>query len=262
MMGIFTGASAAGQVIGPAVGGLAVAFGRAGVFALVGGAALVFAAVGLRFPAPTVREGHSLSGVVRAHRGGVVWLSDWLVAMPTLLLGSLLVLTPLRLSALGFDAAHISGVFVVAAVAGVGARPVAARWADRRGLSDALQILLVAPVAVLMIIPWVGNAWVLGVVVVVAMTAAGVLLGPVMAVASHLYESAGVSQIFGFALMGVTLGGGFFLGSAGGGTVADLFGDAAAYIAISAVLVCTAALLFYPWPGLPKAREPAVIDAG
>ena len=55
---------------------------------------------------------------------------------------------------------------------------------------------------------------------VFAVSTYGFLWGPSMTLASHAYDDAGIAQVLGFALIGLTIGVGFFVGSAAGGEIA------------------------------------------
>jgi MFS family permease len=108
-------------------------------------------------------------------------------------------------------------------------RPLVGRWADRHGLLPATLLLLLVAIPLTIVIPWIGNRWLLSVVLVFAVSTYGCLWGPPIALLSHSYDEAGVARVFAFALVGLTIGVGFFVGSAVGGVIARLAGDAAAY---------------------------------
>jgi MFS family permease len=250
MIGIFSGAGSAGQTLGPVVGGLAVLVGRAGAFGGVAGFTLLLAIVGARFADPGRGERQPLALIRKAHRSRAVLVAQWLVVVPSLLFGTIYVLTPLQLHRLGWGSIGIAGTFLAAAAVGVLARPLVGRWADRRGLVAALRVLLLACIPVTLVIPWVNHPWVLSVCVVCAVTTYGVLFGPAMALVSHGYEEAGVAQVLGFALVGLTFGVGFFVGSAAGGAIAHLAGDVTAYALAAGTCLATFVAL------LERARRP------
>lgn len=243
MIGILSGAASAGQTLGPVIGGVAVLTGRAGAFAGMAAFALLLAIIGARLPGPVMGGHQPRTLVLNAHRSPEVLGGLWLVAMPGLLLGVIFALAPLQFDRLGWGAVGIAGAFLVAALAGVAARPLIGRWADRRGLLDALRVLLLACIPVTLVIPWVGRPWVLAVCVVCAVTVYGVLIGPSMALVSHAYEAAGLAQVFGFALMILIVGVGLFAGSAAGGWVASVGGDATSYALVAGITLATFAVI-------------------
>jgi len=243
VIGLLSGAGSAGQVLGPAVGVLAVSVGRAGVFAGVAALTLLLAFVGSRLPGPTRGKPQRLSLIQEAHRSRAALGGLWLVSVPGLLLGGILALAPLQLDRLGWGPAGIAGTFLVAASVGVVARPLIGRWADRRGLLSAVRALLLCSVPVTLVIPWVDYPWLLSVCVACAVTVYGLLFGPSMAVVSLVYENAGIAQLFGFALMILTTGVALFVGSAAGGEIAHLAGDSAAYTLAAGLSLATAIAL-------------------
>ena len=243
MIGVFSGAGAAGQMIGPAVGGLAVLTNRAGVFAGVAGLTLLLAVFAARFPGPDRDDPQSLALIRKAHRSRSVVGALWLVALPSLLFGTIYALSPLQLDRLGWGPVGIAATFLAAAACGVVARPLVGRWADRRGFVSSLRLFLLVSIPVTVLIPWVSERWVLAACVVFAVATYGVLFGPAMALASHAYEEAEVAQVFGFAFIGLMFAAGFFLGSAVGGEVAHLAGDATAYALVAGACLATASVL-------------------
>lgn len=158
---------AAGQVIGPAVGALAVLAGRASVFSGLAVAAVLLAALGSRHPRPATREYQSLALIRKAHASRSILASQLLVVLPGLPLGVIGVLGPLQLSRLGSGPVGVAGTFLAAAGLGVLARPVIGGWADRRGHLDVTRILLVAAIPITLAVPWLENPWTLSCLVIV-----------------------------------------------------------------------------------------------
>ena len=243
MIGTISGASAAGAVLGPVVGGAAALIGRAGAFAAVAGLAVVLVFAMARLPRPTAGERPPIALVRRAYGSRDLWGGQWLVGLPGLLLGTIGVLAPLRLHSLGWGPPGIAVTYLVAASVGVLARPFVGRWADRSGRIRAIRLLLLACVAVTVAVPSVDNRWVLSACVVLAVSSYGVLWGPAMASLSQAYEQAGVPQALGFALMNLTVGVAIVVGAAAGGEIAHQAGDLTAYALMVAICLATFAML-------------------
>ena len=260
MIGILSGAASAGQLLGPVIGGAAVLTDRVGLFTGVTGAVLLLAIMGSRLPGPPLGRHGSLALVFEAHRSRTVLGGLWLVTVPALLLGVVFALAPLQLDRLGWGVVGIAGAFLTAALVGVVARPLIGRWADRRGLLDALRLLLLACVPVTLAIPWVGRPWVLAACIVCAVTMYGVLIGPSLAFVSHAYEAAGVAQMLGFSLMILIAGIAVFTGSAAGGWVASLGGDAASYVLAAGIPFATFVVLAVRRH--TRASEEATVESG
>ena len=243
MIGLFSGASAAGAVLGPVVGGAAALIGRAGAFAAVAGFAMLVALASSRLPRPAAGKQQPLALVRKAHASRDLWGGQWLVCLPGLLLGTIGVLAPLRLHRLGFGPVGIAATYLVAAAIGVLGRPFVGRWADRRGRVGAIRLLLLACVLVTAAVPSVDNRWLLSLCVVSAVTSYGLLWGPTMASLSQAYEHAGVAQALGFALMNFTVGVAIVVGSAAGGEVAHRAGDVTAYALTGTACLATFTVL-------------------
>ena len=60
---------------------------------------------------------------------------------------------------------------------------------------------------------------------------------------SHAYDEAEIAHVLGFALIGLTIGAGFFVGSTVGGEIAHFTGDKAAYAVPVALCLATAATI-------------------
>ena len=154
MIGIFTGAGAAGQVLGPAVGGLAVVTSRIEVFGAMAAMAAILALVGSRFSGPAHGRRQSLALIKQAHRSRDVVGGLWLVVVPGLLIGTIFVLGPLQLNRLGSGPIGIAGAFLGASAVGVLGRPVIGRWADRNGQLRAIRLLLLVSIPLTLVVPW------------------------------------------------------------------------------------------------------------
>lgn len=239
MIGLFSAAGAAGAVLGPVIGGAAGVFGRSEAFAAVAGFATLVALSAARLPRPSPSDWQPLAQIGKAHASPALWGGQWLVCLPGFLLGTIGVLAPLRLHRLGFGAVGIAATYLVAASLGILARPAVGRWADRRGHSTAIRLLLGACVAITIVVPTIGDRWIASVCVVIAVCCYGLLWGPTMASLSRAYEQAGVSQPVGFALMNLTVGVAIVAGSAAAGEIAHLAGDFTAYAVSTAACLAT-----------------------
>jgi len=243
LIGLFSGASAAGAVLGPVIGGAAAVLGRPDAFAGVAGFAGLVGLAIARLPRPSRGERQQLAQVGRAHAAPGIWSGQWLICLPGLLLGTIGVLAPLRLHHLGFGPVGIAASYLVAALVGILARPAIGRWADRRGLTAAIRLLLAGCVVATVLVAAVGERWIASSCVVLAVCCYGLLWGPTMSSLSQAYGQAGVSQAVGFALMNLTTGVAIVAGSAGAGEIAHLAGDPVAYgVTVTACLATITAM--------------------
>ena len=168
----------------------------------------------------------------------------WFVVVPALLFGTVSVLAPLRLSALGFGSIAIGAVFLVTGAFEVVNNVVVGRLSDRRGPLYPIRIGLTASVVVAAVYPWPNNAYVLAVVVICGGLAFGTFFTPGMALLSYLAVARGLVYGYTFALVNLAWAPGQAVGAAGGGALAHATRDAVPYLALSGVCALTLAALW------------------
>ncbi|HEX6699839.1 MAG TPA: MFS transporter [Gaiellaceae bacterium] len=256
VIGTALGAGIGGALLGPAVGAAAASLGTRPVFggvAVVGGA---IAAAVVAFPAPRPSVPQRLSAL-RGRIGDAELLGGmWLVALAAMLFGSVSVLAPLRLDRLGFGAAAIGGAFLLSAALEATASPVLGRISDRRGTLPLTRVALAAATVVSLALPWPGNAWLLGALVVACGLAYGGFWVPGMAMLSFGAERTGLDQSFAFALMNLAWATGESAGSFAGGALGQHLGDVVPYWGGAALCLVTLAAA-----GLTRGRSPAYSEA-
>jgi MFS family permease len=240
LIGIAMGAAVAGALFGPVLGGVASLTGPAPAFGAVAAVGIALAAWAWVTPAFPPSEDPQPLGVLReAARVREVISGFWLVSLAAFLLGVISVVAPLRLDELGWGALGISAAFLVAAGIEAAMNPVIGRWSDRRGRMAPVRAGLVAAIAVSVVIPWVDVRWPYLLLVVAAGIAYGVNWVPGTALLSDGAERAGVEQGFGFALLNVAWAPANVVGAGLGGALAEVFGDAAAYLLAAALCLLT-----------------------
>jgi len=240
LIGIAMGAAVAGALFGPVLGGVASLTGPAPAFAAVAAVGIALAAWAWVTPAFPPSEDPQPLGVLReAARVREVISGFWLVSLAAFLLGVISVVAPLRLDELGWGALGISAAFLVAAGIEAAMNPLIGRWSDRRGRMAPVRAGLVAAIAVSVLIPWVDVRWPYLLLVVAAGIAYGVNWVPGTALLSDGAERAGVDQGFGFALLNVAWAPANVVGAGLGGALAEVFGDAAAYLLAAALCLLT-----------------------
>ena len=109
-------AAVAGALFGPVLGGLATVAGTGPTFGAVAALSLGLAVLAVLTPASRPDEPQPLSRLGAAVRDRRILLPVWFVLLPALLFGTLGVLGPLRLSALGAGAIGIGAVWLTAGV--------------------------------------------------------------------------------------------------------------------------------------------------
>lgn len=235
VISVYGGAAAAGTLAGPLVGGAAVLVGRAPSFGAVAAVTVLLAFAGMRFPGSPAAPRQPFALLRAAHRSRSMLGRQWLVTLPGLLLGTVFALAPLQLDRAGWSSTAIAGTFLTAAALGAVSRPFVGRWADAYGLLRAIRVLVLVGIPFTVVVPWLHDPWLFAPLTACAIMSYGLLWGPTMALVSHAYEEHRVSQVIGFALMGLTSGAGLFLGSAAGGAIADATGDRTVYALLAAI---------------------------
>ena len=241
LIGRTLGVAVAGSIFGPVLGGTASIAGQRGTFVTAGIASLALVAWAARTPGLPVATAQGPSRLMAAFLDRRIAAGAWLVLLPSILFGTLNVLAPLRLSALGFGAVAIGAVFLCCAALEAGWNIVLGRLSDRHGPAGLVRIVLLACAIVAVALPWTGSAWLLAALVVVAAVVFGSLFTPAFAILTHASEERGLELGYTFALINLAWAPGQTLGTAGGASLAHLSGDAAPYLLLAGLCLLTVA---------------------
>lgn len=244
-MGTAMGAAIVGALLGPVLGAAASVVGTRAAFTAVAALGIVLAGWALSFP-PAPADAQPVAAALRALRDRGILAGLWLMTLPALLFGVLVVLMPLALDGAGFGAIAIGAVWLVAAALEAVLNPVIGHASDRFGRLAPVRIGLVAATVASLLL-----AVLSGPVALVALTlAAGVAYGsfytPALVVLSDSAERIGLAQGLVFGLMSLAWATGNTLGPLAGGALADAVGDALPY-ALAAGL-CGLTLVFVRRP--------------
>jgi MFS family permease len=243
LIGSAMGAAIVGALFGPVLGAAADLAGPEPVFSAVGVAGLVLMAWAFSTPGRAPTTPPSAAALVEAVRDPEVVRGIWLMSLPGLMFGTLNVLAPLRMDALGAGAVAIAACFLVAAGLEAIVTPVIGRVSDRRGrLAPALAGLAGGGI-VMLLLPWPTGAWQLGVLIVLAAPVIGVLWAPAIATISDGADRHGIEQAIGFSLVNVAWAVGQTAGSAGSARLADHTSDKLPYLILAATCAVTFASL-------------------
>jgi len=233
-----------GALLGPVLGGVASLAGTRLTFGAVAAASLGLAAVAAASPAARPDRPQPLSTLVRAFEDRRVLLAVWLVVLPALLFGTLGVLAPLRLAALGFGAVGIGGVWLVAGSLEAGNNLLIGRASDRYGPLVPVLAGLAATVGAAALLPWPHERFALAVAVVLAGLAFGTFYTPGMTMLTHVAEERGLEYGYAFAVVNLAWAPGQSCGSAVGGAVAQATADAVPYLTLAGIALLTLAGLW------------------
>jgi MFS family permease len=250
-------AAIAGALFGPVLGGIASVAGTGSTFGGVAAASVALAVWAVLTPAAPPGQRQPVSMVTAAFGDRRVRLSVWFVFFPALLFGTLSVLGPLQLSALGFGAIGIGAVWLVAGVLETFNNIAIGRVSDRLGPIVPIRLALLGTVIGTILLTVPRNAYVLAAVIVASAVAFGSFYTPGMALLSNAAEERGLDYGYAFALLNLAWAPGQTAGAALGGTVAEASSDAVPYLALSSLALVTFAGL---WRSGAFTRAPAGVS--
>ena len=238
LLGTAMGAAVFGALLGPVVGALAGVVGIRSTFlgvAVVGLGLLAWAAG----TGGALRQEQRLREGLLALRDRRVFAGLWLITLPALLFGVLIVLVPLRLNRYGWGTIAIGAVFVATTAIETVLNPLLGRLTDRRGRLQPVRIALIGSLLVSVGLAWAGRPLLIVPLVLLAGIAYGAFYTPGLALISDGAERAGVAQALAFGLMNACWGVGAMVGPAVGGALASVAGDALPYLLMALVCLAT-----------------------
>ena len=238
LIGTTMGAAVFGALLGPVLGALAGVVGTRSAFLGVtaAGAALVGWAATMPAIAP---ERQPLRAGLAALRERSLVAGLWLIALPALLFGVLVVLVPLELNRHGWGSLAIGALFVATTAIETALNPLLGRLIDRRGLMAPLRAALVGSIAVSIALAVAKDPALIAPLVIAAGVAYGAFYTPGMGLISHGAERVGVAQGLAFGLMNACWGVGALVGPAAGGALAGVAGDSAPYVILAGLCLAT-----------------------
>jgi MFS family permease len=249
-LGTAMGAAVFGALLGPAVGAGASAIGVRAAFATVAGVCAALAAVVFAFePSPPERQ--PVRSILVALRKGEFLRGLWVITLPALLFGTLLVLATLALDDHGFSAVQIGAVWIGATAIESAINPWLGRVADRLGPAVPIRFALVGSIVVSLGLAATEEPWLLVPFVLASAIAFGGFYAPGMTMLSHAAEEIGLAQALSFGVMNAAWAIGNAVGPAAGGGLADLTRDAVPYL-VCAVL-CAVTLVTFRYSGQRRA---------
>lgn len=227
-IGSVIGVGVGGSLVGPPLGAIATATSPEVLFSLLM-PLLIGGAVAIVLAAPAGRAATARGGVRQLFARGA--RSSSLPIVGTMLLGAtalglLTVAGPLRLDDSGAATGVIALVFTCAGLGEAIANPFAGQVADRGGGRRVVTVALVALIAGLVALAFVGTLVVLALLIIVVSVALGFFWAPSNQQLHRTATLAGVAEGHVFALFTLTFAGGQVVGGAGGGALTDLGGDA------------------------------------
>ena len=238
LLGTAMGAAVFGALLGPVLGVLAGFVGTRAAF-------LGVAALGAALLALAARTA-GVASERQAFRAGLLAIRDrpllaglWLITLPALLFGVLIVLVPLQLNRHGWGSIAIGALFLATTALETVLNPMLGRLTDRHGLMRPVRIALVGSILVSLALAAATQPAVIAPIVLAAGIAYGAFYTPGLALISHGAEGAGVAQGLAFGLMNACWGIGALIGPAVGGALADVAGDSVPYLILAGICLAT-----------------------
>jgi MFS family permease len=255
VIGGVLGAAIFGVQLGPVVGALATAIGREAAFS----SAVVFGmALGAwAWTMPARPSSEVLTTPAAALRQRSMLAGMWLTALPAMAFGVVDVLAPLRLDALGATSLALGATFFAAAGVEAIVSPTSGRAADRLGARPVACVGLAIGAIALAVVDLPGTAWLLAVFVVLVCGLLGVLWVPAGLLLTRGAEQIGLDSAFAFAFFNLSWAGGFTVGAAGGGALAQGTADAVPYLLLAAAYAMSLVAAFWT-PGRWRRPEPSL----
>jgi MFS family permease len=237
-------AAVGGALFGPVLGGIASFAGTGWTFGVVGLLELALAAWALLTRAERAVSGQGPASLLRALADRRVVAGVWFVLLPALLFGTLGVLAPLRMAALGFGAVAIGAAFLCAAAVEAINNTYLGRLTDRHGTTPPILAGLAMSAVLAAVLPWPSSDLLLAALVVCGGIAFGTFYTPGMTLLSHLSEQRGLDHGYTFALVSLAWAPGQALGAAGSAALAHATADAVPYLSLSGLCALTLGVLW------------------
>jgi MFS family permease len=241
LLGTALGAAVIGALFGPVVGAAADEVGTGPAFSVAAVAGVLLMVVTFLLGGSRTAQRQGLREMWPACRDRRVAGGLWLTALAGMAFGVFNVLAPLRLAGLGGTGLLIAGTFLAASALEGLLSPVAGKQADRRGAAAPVTFFLVAAAVVSSVVPMVGRAPWLMVVLILGMPAFGALFTPAMTLLSAGAHTRNLDQGLAFGLGNLAWASGQGFAAASSGVLAQAISDWIPYLLL--VVACLATLV-------------------
>ncbi len=239
-IGAAVGSAIFGAMLGPVLGALATAIGRGLLFSLVGAVGFGLALGALTLPDLGAQvPGQRIRAIVPLFTRPAGLAAMWLVALPAVATGALVVLGSLRLSRLGGSATLIAGTYLVSAALAAAMAPAIGRLSDRLGRLAPLRGGAVLAAVGLAAFTLPGAPLPLAGLIVITGLGIDVFWAPAMALLSDVADGHRIEQGLAAALMNLAWAVGQIVGDVAGGGLGKAVGDGLPTGAVAVVCVAT-----------------------
>ncbi len=255
-LGFGIGAGVVGAQLGPVLGTVAHFAGRGPAFAATALVAILIAALVQRTAELQVDEQTTRASPLTLLRNGRYLIALMILIVPSLAVGVIEVLAPLRLSELGSSAALLGLIFFLAGAVEAIVNPVVGKLTDRVGVLLIVRSGMFAGGILLISLYFPATVLALALVLVLCVAALGMLWVPASKLVSLAAEQIGVDQGWAFAFQHGTWSLALGAGATIGGALAAVGGDLLAYGAVGAVCIVVGVVLFGRRPTAAVRSQP------
>src|SRR3954469_2309626 len=253
IIGTALGTAVAGALLGPALGAIAGSIGTEPVFSSVLVITVLLAFAASRLPETRAPERQTLREVVATLVSRPILEAAAFVAVPSMMVGAIEMLVPLRIDALGGAHGVIAAGFIVGAALEAMLAPLAGRISDRVGRRlpyvSGLAICALAMIALAV----VGTLGLVIAGLILSSLGAGLCFAPALTLISDVAEASRLHQGFAAGVSNMAWASGQVVGGIGGAVIASLTGKAAPSLVIALLLALT---VVYAFRAMESGAEP------
>lgn len=240
VMGTLLAASVAGELIGPPVGAFADEIGTEKVFGSILLLSVLLVVLARSVPPVAEADGQTARQAFRAVRDSGI--SAWPLALlavlgPSIALGLILLLAPVRFDELGLSAWLLAGMFLAMSVIEMFTGPIGGRISDRIGRTRPYLIGLTIMAACLLVVAFAPTFWLLAVSLLVYSAGSGFAFTTSMTRVTDLATGAGLNQGYSSAASAIGWAGGVIVGAVLGGILVEATGYLGCALLMTALLV-------------------------
>lgn len=247
VMGTLLAAAVAGELIGPPVGAFADEIGTEKVFGGVLLLCVLLVILARTVPPVAEADGQTARQALRAVRnsGILAWLMALLAVIgPSIALGSILLLAPLRFDDLKLSAWLLAGMFLAMSVVEMITGPIAGRISDRVGRTNPYLIGLTVMATCLILVAFAPTFWLLALLLLLYAAGSGFAFTTSMTTVTDLASGAGLNQGYSSAASAIGWAGGVIIGAVLGGILVGASGYLGCVLFMTALLVVIAAVTY------------------
>ncbi len=246
VMGILLAAAVAGELVGSPVGAWAHDVGPRYVFGSILVLALLLALLARGVPSVAEADGQSAGeALAAARRSGVGQWARALLAVigPSIALGMIMLMAPLRFDELELSAWLLAGVFLAMSLVEMVTGPLVGRASDRVGRQKPYLIGLAIMVPCLVLVAVAPSFWTLVAVLAFYAVGSGFAFTTSMTTVTDLATGAGLNQGYSAASSAIGWAGGVIIGAILGGSLVGALGYPGGALVLAALLVAIGGLV-------------------